>query len=345
MEKQHLLGPGCLLNEKGGLYEAGYAKALVRDYDRADIRKSALRIKEWDYYCIMQGPVAFCLTVADNGYMGMNSVTLLNMDTGEETTVSPMSFMPLGKLKLPATSAEGVTAAAYGGSDLRFETVNGVRTLTARMDNFGGKLLSARITLTGEPKDSMVIATPFAGHPKHFYYNQKINCLQAEGEVRVGDRCFTFSKEQGAMAVLDWGRGVWTYNNTWFWSSLSGRADDGRTVGFNLGCGFGDTSAASENMLFTDGAASKLGRVDFGIPQKDGKDDFLSPWHFTDDEGRLDLTFTPAYDRKSCTNALIILSDQHQVFGRFSGTIIADDGSVVRLTNQTGFAEKVHNRW
>ena len=31
-----------------------------------------------------------------------------------------------------------------------------------------------------------VIATPFAGHPRAFYYNQKINCLTAAGEVVFG---------------------------------------------------------------------------------------------------------------------------------------------------------------
>ena len=66
----------------------------------------------------------------------------------------------------------------------------------------------------------MVIATPF-DKPGHFYYNQKINCMRAEGWIELGDRRFELTKDK-FFAVLDWGRGVWTYHNTWYWGS--GRA-------------------------------------------------------------------------------------------------------------------------
>lgn len=149
-----------------------------------------------------------------------------------------------------------------------------------------GKALKAHLVLTDEPEDSMVIATPFAGKTRHFYYNQKINCLSAEGEVVFDGQVYPFRKED-SMAVLDWGRGVWTYKNTWYWSSLSARLD-GVPFGFNLGYGFGDVSAASENMLFYGGKAFKLDKVEFRIPKApDGRDDFLKPWSVADNEGRL----------------------------------------------------------
>ena len=121
----------------------------------------------------------------------------------------------------------------------------------------------------------------------------------------------------------------------------------GRVLGFNLGYGFGDTSAASENMLFVDGVAHKLGRLDFGIPQDDdGTYRYLEPWHFTDDEGRVDLTFTPLVDRSDLIDvAHLVVSDQHQVFGTFSGTVVLDDGTLLAIDALDGFAERVHNRY
>ena len=131
----------------------------------------------------------------------------------------------------------------------------------------------------------MTIATPF--RKKHaFYYNTKINCMRAKGYCVVKGMHMSFD-ESDSLGTLDWGRGIWTYKNTWYWSSLQTRLQNGKTFGFNLGYGFGDTSAATENMVFMDGVAHKLDKVVFEIPQKNGKDDFLSPWTIHDNEGRL----------------------------------------------------------
>ena len=50
-------------------------------------------------------------------------------------------------------------------------------------------------------------------------------------------------------------------------------------------------------------------------------------------------------DRASRTSVLVIESDQHQVFGKFNGRMVLDDGSVIELKDFLGFAEKVKNRW
>ena len=78
---------------------------------------------------------------------------------------------------------------------------------------------------------------------------------------------------------------------------------------------------------------------------KKGKDDFLSPWVFTSDDGRFRMDFYPVMDRKSKTSALVIESDQHQVFGRFTGKAVLDDGKVIKVKDFFGFAEKVKNKW
>lgn len=45
------------------------------------------------------------------------------------------------------------------------------------------------------------------------------------------------------------------------------------------------------------------------------------------------------------TKVLILESDRHQVFGHFSGTVILDDGSKLKIDQLVGFAENVKNRW
>ena len=172
--------------------------------------------------------------------------------------------------------------------------------------------------------------------------------MRAVGSFDLGELHHDFV-EENSFGLLDWGRGVWTRDNTWYWGVAQGM-QDGHVFAFNLGYGFGDTSAASENMLFVDGIAHKLGRVDFGIPVRDlsaklGKDryDLMSPWHMTDDANRLDLTFTPDIDRVDFIDLKLVRSDQHQVFGLLNGHVVLDDGSKLEISALRGSAEVIHN--
>ena len=212
--------------------------------------------------------------------------------------------------------------------------------LYAHMENFRGReALDAYVELTDEPEESMVICTPF-DKPGHFYFNQKINCLRASGKVTVGEDEYMLDPAD-SFGVLDWGRGVWTYHNTWYWASASGLAEK-VPFGFNLGYGFGDTSAATENMLFYNGKAHKLSRVRFKIPGRRRRRRYMEQWEFTSDDGRFD----PILDRSACSSAVgIVKSDQHQIFGRFTGLAVLDDGTEVFVKDFLGFAEEVENKW
>jgi hypothetical protein len=115
---------------------------------------------------------------------------------------------------------------------------------------------------------------------------------------------------------------------------------NGKMFGFNLGTGFGNTSKATENILFYDGACHKIGHVRFTLGEE-----YMHPWHLHDDEGRLDLTLTPCYDRTTRTKLLFIDNVCHQMFGTFSGTAVLDDGTVLHIDNVTAFAEHAVNNW
>jgi hypothetical protein len=304
-----------------------------------------MRIKEWDYYLISDGRRALALTISDNSYMGLESVSWIDLEKPEETTKSEIILMPMGKLNLPSSSISGNVSFHNKNLNMIFGNNGQKRHLRVNYKDFkDGKTLTADLILDDVPEDSMVIATPYKEDPKAFYYNQKINCLRAQGYVSIGNDGYRFEADS-AFGVLDWGRGVWTYSNTWYWSSASGM-QNGKHFGFNLGYGFGDTSNASENMVFVDGKAHKLSQVTFNIPFKeDGSEDFMKPWTFTSDDGRLNLDFEPVIDRAALIDLKLIRSDQHQVFGRFSGTVILDDGSPFEIKNLPGFAEKVANKW
>jgi len=340
--------PQRLLNSSGDIAEPGFAKKLLWEYDRADIHAPKWRIKEWDYYYIGCQDYGLALTISDAGYVSSVSASFLTF--GEHPTQvnnGTLGVLPLGKLDLPNTSASGDLSAEVGNAEFAFFNDGSRRMLAGNFrDYIKAKAdLKFSIELSDMPEESMVIATPF---PKrhHFYYNQKINCMRAKGTVSIGEQEYDFGLENNALATLDWGRGVWTYDNTWYWGSGQTILPDGSRFGFNIGYGFGDTSAASENMLFYNGKSHKLKDVQFVIPKKDdGSYDYMSAWKFTETDGRFEMDFQPVIDRQDPVDMKVICMIPHQVFGSMSGRAVLDDGNVIELKDCMVFAEHVHNKW
>lgn len=109
---------------------------------RYDKKKVALpwRLKEWDYYLVMDGEFGLALTIADNYYMGLSSVSVLNFADASEHTRSFMRTMPMGKTDLPASSAAGnVSVSAFCSKKYNFTfsiNLNKSRTLSCYVNNF-----------------------------------------------------------------------------------------------------------------------------------------------------------------------------------------------------------------
>ncbi len=329
-----------LLNAEGELREPGWSRSLVQKYDRSMIKAPKWRIKEWDYYLVLTDKFAGAFTISDDGYIGLQSVSLLYF--GEkpwEHTETVLNPFPMGKLKLPSDSSSGVTEYKDKRLQMKFAVEGSTRHITCHFENFwNNKPFDCDIILNQPPMESMVIATPW--DKKHaFYYNQKINCMRASGYMQYDDVIYQFKPETD-FGTLDWGRGVWTYDNTWFWGS--GNTDvNGHAFGFNIGYGFGNTKAASENVIFYDGKVHKLDDIVFHIPESG----YTDPWKFTSSDGRFEMDFVPVLDRAANLDFKVIVSDQHQVFGRMSGKAILDDGTVIEIRDVMCFAEKVHNKY
>lgn len=330
-----------LHDENGLLVEPGWSRSLVQQYDRSRIKMPKFRIKEWDYYLVLSRDFGVAATISDDGYVGFQGASFLNFTTPGEHTVNLLDPFPMGRLRMPADSSSGRTAYHRKNRlDLEFSAEPGKRRLFCDFRRFDGdKDLRFDITLEQPPMDTMVIATPWKENPKCFYYNQKINCMRASGTVEYGGKTYTFDPNTD-FGTLDWGRGVWTYDNTWYWGSGNGIID-GKPFGFNIGYGFSDRSSATENILFYDGRAHKLDDVTFHIPE----DSYLKPWTFSSSDGRFEMDFVPILDRCGKVDLKLLVTDPHQVFGRMTGKAVLDDGTVLEVKDLLCFAEKVHNRY
>ncbi len=347
MSRTRIPGPGPLLAPDGRLAAVGWSPQPLLDCNLEQARFYSLpfrwlqflRIKRWDYYALFTPKRFFSATVAHLGYAGNVFVYVLDWETGdlhEEGLV-----IPLGRgVRLPRNSQEGETRFENRAVRLIFRAGEGFRHVQVDWTGFRqGRGIHADFRLDCPPDhESMTIVIPIGR--RRFYYNRKINCMPASGFLRYGDEEEELRPDR-ALGSLDWGRGVWEYRSYWNWASASGFLPDGRRVGLNLGCGFGDTSAATENCLVLEGRVHKLGVVRFDYTPRD----YMRPWHFTDDEGRLDLTLFPFKERLARTNLGIIFSEVHQMFGRYQGRVLADDGEVIAIAGLIGFAEEHHARW
>jgi hypothetical protein len=340
-----LTRPTPLLNPDGSLAQVGWARQPLLECNLEAARFYALRtfqrfrIKRWDYYAIFTPKRFFSATIADLGYAGNIFVYSMDFETGdlhEEGLV-----IPLGKgLVLPRNSTEGDSHFENDKAHLTFSVQPKQRHLSVVWPEFHkGAGIEAEIILTcPEGGESMNIVIPIGR--KRFYYNRKINCLPASGWVKYSDTTEILNPKNCA-GSLDWGRGVWEYQSFWNWASTSGFLPDGRTVGLNLGCGFGDLTRAGENAVILVNRIHKLGEVKFDYVSGD----YMKPWKFTDSENRLDLVFTPFKDRTAKTKLGVIDSEVHQMFGRYTGKIVTDYRETIQIKDLIGFAEEHHARW
>ncbi len=336
--------PSKLLDKQGKLMQKGYATYPLLKYRRRNVARK-LRLKEWDYYLIYNDQYAVAMTVGRSLSILLISATVIDLISEKRITKNIIKFVSKEKFSMPESSVQG--NLHYQDKDVNITILNhnGNRELYFYMKSFcNDKDLNICIDLTQEPKDSMVIATPFKEDENDFYYNRKVIGMRASGTVLLDNKMITFNSTQ-SFALLVWGRGVWPYKTTWYWSVGQGMVN-GNLFGFNLGYGFGDTSAATENMLFLNGIANKLTDVTFHIPINEKKEyDYLKSWIITSSDRRIEMVFTPILDRSAVLSMIVLSTNQHQVFGKFTGTAILDDGTIILLNDFFGFAERVENRW
>jgi len=344
MQKE-ITTPCPLLDENGELAQVGWARQPYLDCNLENSRfyrcrpLQALRIKRWDYYGVTTPDFFFSATLAHLGYAGTIFVYTLDFASAElhEETL----LAPLGRgIHLARNSQHGDSYFDNGRVRVAFRLEEDKRRVQVSWPAFNhGQGIATDLALhCPAHHESMVIVIPIRG--RRFYYNRKINCLPAEGWIQRGERRFNLQPDN-SLENMDWGRGLWEYQSFWVWASASAFLEDGRPLGLNMGYGFGDTSAATENAFVLNGRVHKLEKVAFDY----NPHNFMRPWKMRSSDARLNLEFVPFKERLARSDVLLIHSEVHQMFGRYSGTLRTDDGEELHVRDVIGFAEEHHARW
>jgi hypothetical protein len=347
---------GPMLDKQGNLVDYGWARQPLLDANLENVNIYALkffqplRIKRWQYFGITTPTHFFSFTLSHVGYLGPVFAYVLDFNTGQyyEQTLN----IPFGSgIVLPRNSTSGDCSYEKGSLYLRFYTpTDNERRLEVNWPGFGGSGLKADVKMfLREGHESVVNAFPYEN--RRFFYTRKVNCMPAEGAVEHGWdevgadgnkklKSYRISPDT-CLGTLDWGVGVWPYRSFWIWASFSQFLPDGRTVGLNVGDGIGNSPDLNDNAIILNGVVHKLGKIDFKYDNKD----FKKPWRMTSADGRLDLEFKPFFERVAKTDVGILSSEVHQMFGRYSGTLVTDQGERIAVQDLIGWAEEHHARW
>lgn len=296
------------------------------------------RTKRWEYWCVSTPTHLIAITVADIDYLGLTSVYLLDhADPTAPVEVTRTALRPLGHgVRVPHSLGTGPTAALGPIRAHIDDTPTGTRLRFSCTTDHGP--LHADLLVTRPPgHESMSVVIPWS--PTRFQYTSKHTARPASGTVRLGEHTYDFTD---AFGVLDHGRGRWPYDINWNWGAAAGHTD-GHTLGLQFGGQWTKGTGLTENALCVDGRLTKIGEE---LVWDYDPDDFLAPWHlYTPASDRVDVVFTPFHERVDRTDTGLIVSDTHQCFGHYRGTVRTDDGTTLTVTDLNGFAEQVHMRW
>ena len=308
-------------------------------YHHCNLRGHWPRKKRWNYWAVVSPTLLFSVTLSNVDYLVLPFIYLLDFE--KETFAENTLLKPFGSgCKLnPEVNADVLYNDPAMPIIMR-HTNQGIQ-LKVSCPDFEGKPLKVDL-LVHQPQGHETLNVVIPWSSKHFQFTSKQNTLPTEGTITWGDITIRFDLDN-TFACLDFGRGIWPLESFWNWSSFSTRLPDGHSVGVNLGAGWTDGTGMNENGLCVNGVLTKLSEdVAFDYDPLD----FMAPWqlHTTATE-RVDLTFTPFFERHAKTDALIIYSEVHQMFGHLSGTLDPCQGGPIQIDDAIGWAEDHHARW
>lgn len=299
------------------------------------------RKKRWNYWAFTSNTHLFSMTVSNIDYLGLAFVYLADFEKGtvvEETVVTPLG----SGCVLPEHVDENVTyeSKRMQMSMVHRHDVGHTVDFRANMARFGGETMEANLQATyPEGHETLNVVIPW--DDKRFQFTAKHNTLPLTGTVAVGSREITFDGPE-VYATLDFGRGVWPARCEWNWGAANG-VHHGRTIGLNLGGKWTDGTGQTENAVCIDGI---LRKNDEDLVWDYDPSDWMKPWRVTSPgSDAIAVEFTPKLERVAVTDAVILKSEVHQLFGHYSGTVREAGEGLVSFDGLVGWAEEHRAVW
>ena len=120
-------------------------------------------------------------------------------------------------------------------------------------------------------------------------------------------------------------------------------AQNGRTIGLNLGGRWTDGTGMTENGICIDGRLTKISEdlvFEYDASAR------MKPWRVhTAVSDAVGLTFEPEFERVSESGNDERYMNVHQMFGTYSGRVTRDDSAPIEVRDLFGWVEDQEARW
>jgi hypothetical protein len=350
MPQIEISSPLSVLNDTGRPQNFGWSRTPCFFYDPVLVYAPRHRISESDRYIVHSPTHLVVFEVRDDGWLGHMCISVISLRDKNRSTQIFKTFLPLGVYELPTSSSRGNVRWRRKKALLEFINMEGgVKIIKADIPRFGhnrsmrGELVLSEpeqfsgtdgAEFSAEPSQSLVTNQCWRNEKNSFRYARCSPWYTAEGVIQFGSSEIIFTKGNG-WGILDWSRGVRPRADIHYWAAGCGMSG-GRQLSFCAGYSQADSSQGTENGFFVDGVLHKLDQITFHIPLSN----WLSSWHFTSNDNRIEMTFYPHQERIDRRSLFFYNSTRRQVFGFFSGRVQLDDGTEMEFQNLTGFAER-----
>jgi hypothetical protein len=342
MFQNEINSPLSVLDNNGQPQNFGWSRQPVFFYDPFLVSAPRYSISESDRFIIHSPTHLVVFEIRDDAWLGFICISVISLRDKKRSTQSFKKIMPMGSYELPSTSVSGSVRWRDKKAHLDFISMNnGIKIIKTDIPKFGRhRSLRGKLVLI-EPNSAQSLVTnqQWRNKKNAFKYARCSPWYTVEGVIQFGGSEIIFSRGNG-WGIYDWNRGVRPRGDIRYWAAACGM-NEGRHFSFCVGYSSADFSLGTDNCFFVDGKLHKLDQITFHIPLSD----WLSPWRFTSNDNRLEMTFTPHQERLERRRFFLYSSTRRQVCGYFSGKVQLDDGAIVEFSSLTGFAERCKMRF
>lgn len=350
-----MLQPYSLINSHGKPHYGRFSKPVNEvNMKNADYRtplnkvagkwKKHFHFKQFQFFGGIGDDLIFGCALADTAYLGAIFVYVYRIS--DQKMLTWQFKRPLGfGLKMTNRPDNGVSVFKSGKKIIRMSyQLNAQGERRKILDIDFGKELKLKAEMIEFPDyESMALCSPCSING--WVYAQKTAALPVTGSIKCALGHFDL-KARNVYGHHDFSAGYMRRETFWNWACFSGmshnnrKSDDSPAIGLNVSWGVNETGY-SENCFWVDNTLYTLPQVQFRFD----RDDPHSTWRIRSEDQRIDLSFVPEGLHKEQINALVLATNFKQLFGRFDGYLISEDGQRFDIENYYGFVEDHYSKW